>query len=176
MTAPTACGTADSSAAIRSQVGAGAGSGSIMPSIPGVGVAVGGGVVVVQAARSSLSVCSARSSTERSWSGRTRARSMAALHLVVMIFQIADVGRPGPARRFGPMACTYRAVPVDGGRSRLTTRLDLTAGRLAAPIAWGRPGDDAETTAHPGRMCGTLHLTRPTGQFRWRGAGRRPGR
>ena len=64
----------------------------------------------------------------------------------VMIFQIADVvpgreitgvGRPGPTRRFGPMACTYRVVPVDVHRSRLVGRLDLTARRLTAPIAWG---------------------------------------
>lgn len=64
----------------------------------------------------------------------------------VMIFQIADVvagreitgvGRPGPTRRFGPMACTYRVTPTGGHRSRLIGRLDLTAGRLAAPIAWG---------------------------------------
>ncbi|MHA6785987.1 hypothetical protein ACVGOW_34065 [Pseudonocardia saturnea] len=63
----------------------------------------------------------------------------------VMIFQIAEVvpgreitgvGRPGPTRRFGPMACTYRVTPQGSG-SRLIGRLDLTANRLAAPIAWG---------------------------------------
>jgi hypothetical protein len=63
----------------------------------------------------------------------------------VIIFQIVDVvpgreitgvGRPGPTRRFGPMACTYRVTPR-GSRSRLIGRLDLTARRLAAPIAWG---------------------------------------
>lgn len=64
----------------------------------------------------------------------------------VMIFQVADVvpgaeitgvGRPGPARRFGPMACTYRVVPVGEHASRLIGRLDLTATQLGAPIAWG---------------------------------------
>lgn len=63
----------------------------------------------------------------------------------VMIFQIVDVvpgreitgvGRPGPTRRFGPMACTYRVTPHGSG-SRLIGRLDLTATRLATPIAWG---------------------------------------
>lgn len=63
----------------------------------------------------------------------------------VMIFQIAGVvpgreitgvGRPGPTRRFGPMACTYRVTPQGSG-SRLIGRLDLTARRLATPIAWG---------------------------------------
>lgn len=64
----------------------------------------------------------------------------------VMIFQVVDVvpgreitgvGRPGPTRRFGPMACTYRVTPVGDGACRLIGRLDLTAGRLAATIAWG---------------------------------------
>ena len=71
------------------------------------------------------------------------------LHLgdpFVMIFQIAGVepgreitgvGRPGPTRRFGPMACTYRVVPAGEHASRLIGRLDLTAGRLGGPIAWG---------------------------------------
>jgi hypothetical protein len=66
----------------------------------------------------------------------------------VMIFQIAafepgveitGVGRPGPARRFGPMACTYRVVPNGERASRLIGRLDLTAkgGLLGTPVAWG---------------------------------------
>lgn len=66
----------------------------------------------------------------------------------VMIFQVAavepgreitGVGRPGPTRRFGPMACTYRVVPVGERTSRLIGRLDLTAkgGPLGAPVAWG---------------------------------------
>ncbi len=63
----------------------------------------------------------------------------------VMIFEIAEVlagreitgvGRPGPTQRFGPMACTYRVTPVSERACRLIGRLDLTAGRLAAPIAW----------------------------------------
>lgn len=63
----------------------------------------------------------------------------------VLIFEIVDVvpgreitavGRPGPTRRFGPMACTYRVTPQGSG-SRLVGRLDLTARRLATPIAWG---------------------------------------
>lgn len=44
-----------------------------------------------------------------------------------------DVGAPEP----GTMACTYRVTPAGGGTCRLIGRLDLTAGRLAAPIAWG---------------------------------------
>ncbi len=64
----------------------------------------------------------------------------------VMIFQIASfepgveitgVGRPGPTRRFGPMACTYRVVPVGERTSRLIGRLDLTAKRGGAAVAWG---------------------------------------
>jgi hypothetical protein len=64
----------------------------------------------------------------------------------VMIFQVVDVvpgrevtgvGRPGPTRRFGPMACTYRVTPTGERSCRLIGRLDLTAGLLAAPIAWG---------------------------------------
>lgn len=66
----------------------------------------------------------------------------------VMIFQVAGVvpgreitgvGRPGPTRRFGPMACTYRVVPAGDRASRLIGRLDLTAkgGLLGTPIAWG---------------------------------------
>jgi hypothetical protein len=53
--------------------------------------------------------------------------------------EITGVGLPGPTRRFGPMACTYRALPVDSGRSRLIGRLDLTdkGGLLGVPIAWG---------------------------------------
>lgn len=63
----------------------------------------------------------------------------------VMIFEVVGVmpgrevtavGRPGPTRRFGPMACTYRVTPR-GPHSRLIARLDLTATRLALPIAWG---------------------------------------
>ena len=62
----------------------------------------------------------------------------------VMIFQIVEVmdgreitgvGRPGPTRRFGPIACSYRVTP-HGSQSRLIGRLDLTVRRLAAPIAW----------------------------------------
>ncbi len=66
----------------------------------------------------------------------------------VMIFQvesvvpgreITGVGRPGPTRRFGPMACTYRVTPVGERASRLVGRLDLTAkgGWLGPAIAWG---------------------------------------
>jgi hypothetical protein len=64
----------------------------------------------------------------------------------VMIFQIAafepgveitGVGRPGPTRRFGPMACTYRVVPAGAHASRLIGRLDLTAKRAGTAIAWG---------------------------------------
>ena len=51
--------------------------------------------------------------------------------------EITGVGRPGPTRRFGPMACTYRVTPRGAQASRLIGRLDLTARRLARPIAWG---------------------------------------
>jgi hypothetical protein len=53
--------------------------------------------------------------------------------------EITGVGRPGPTRRFGPMACTYRVT--DGGEhaSRLVGRLDLTAGgrTVGLALAWG---------------------------------------
>jgi hypothetical protein len=53
--------------------------------------------------------------------------------------EITGMGRPGPTRRFGPMACTYRVQPTGARSSRLIGRLDLTArGRsLGVPIAWG---------------------------------------
>jgi hypothetical protein len=46
--------------------------------------------------------------------------------------------RPGPARSFGPMACTYRWCRT-ASATRLIGRLDLTAegGLLGTPVAWG---------------------------------------
>lgn len=53
--------------------------------------------------------------------------------------EVTGVGRPGPVRRFGPMACTYRVDERGEHRSRLVGRLDLTArGRvLDSALAWG---------------------------------------
>jgi hypothetical protein len=67
---------------------------------------------------------------------------------LLKIFQIAEfepgreltgVGAPGPTRRFGPMACTYRVLPTADGSSRLLGRLDITARRRTVTmlIAWG---------------------------------------
>ncbi|MCX6465294.1 MAG: SRPBCC family protein [Pseudonocardiales bacterium] len=92
----------------------------------------------------------------------------------VMIFEVAavergreitGVGRPGPVRRFGPMACTYRVVPAGPAACRLIGRLDLTASRLGTLIAWGdlvmmrkqlrTLAACAERTAHPLRPEGS---------------------
>ncbi len=53
--------------------------------------------------------------------------------------EITGTGLPGPTRRFGPMACTYRVLPSGSATSRLIGRLDLTdkGGLLGVPIAWG---------------------------------------
>jgi hypothetical protein len=59
-----------------------------------------------------------------------------AVHGVVRGREVTGVGRPGPVRRFGPMACTYRVLPHGTG-SRLIGRLDLTASRFDRLIAWG---------------------------------------
>lgn len=55
---------------------------------------------------------------------------------------ITGVGRPGPERVFGPLACTYRVRPTGTRASRLVVRLDVgVPNRLrrltASPLAWG---------------------------------------
>ena len=53
--------------------------------------------------------------------------------------EITGVGAPGPTRRFGPMACTYRVLPGDGSTCRLVGRLDVSSrsGPVSRASAWG---------------------------------------